>query len=329
MLDITSRNVNYLYPEALWKMKTMGVEATSRNGKVRRFAGPVASTYTHPTERMLFDQRRDANPFFHIFEGTWMLAGRNDVWFLGLFNSSIANYSDDGKIFHGAYGYRWRHHFGCDQLHWLIDHLRTCPDSRRAVIQMFDPTVDQHMFADSSPKDIPCNTAIYFEICEGVLNMSVTCRSNDMVWGCYGANVVHMSMLQEFVANALGVPVGQYVQFSNNLHIYERHFDLMDGIEEAVMFPYETHNTHVAIARTDSYESDLRELEDWSSFYPQGWEYTNPFILRVLAPMLVVWGYYKQNKRAESLEACLLIKDLEVQAACSGWLKRRKWRVGA
>ena len=32
------------------------------------------------------------------------------------------------------------------------------------------------------------------------LCMTVCNRSNDMLWGAYGANVVHMSMLQEFVA---------------------------------------------------------------------------------------------------------------------------------
>jgi len=64
MLDITGRNVNTVYPEALWKMKVLGVEQNSRNGKVRRILGPVATTYTAPKERMLLDPRRDANPFF-------------------------------------------------------------------------------------------------------------------------------------------------------------------------------------------------------------------------------------------------------------------------
>ena len=55
MLSIAARNVNQAYVEGLWKMKILGVEADSRNGKVRRIPGPVATTYYKPTERMLLN----------------------------------------------------------------------------------------------------------------------------------------------------------------------------------------------------------------------------------------------------------------------------------
>jgi hypothetical protein len=41
-----------------------------------------------------------------------------------------------------------------------------------------------------------------------------------MVWGAYGANAVHFSVLQEFIAAAVGVPVGFYWQVANNFHAY-------------------------------------------------------------------------------------------------------------
>lgn len=143
MLSIAARNVNQAYVEGLWKMKILGVEADSRNGKVRRIPGPVATTYYKPTERMLLNPKRDANPFFHIFEGVWMLAGRNDVEFVKRFNSNIGQYSDDEKTLAGAYGYRWRHYFGEDQLKWLVNHLASGPNSRHAVLQMFHRLEDQ------------------------------------------------------------------------------------------------------------------------------------------------------------------------------------------
>ena len=324
MLDITGRNVNTVYPEALWKMKVLGVEQNSRNGKVRRILGPVATTYTAPKERMLLDPRRDANPFFHIFEGVWMLAGRHDTGWIMAFNANIVQFSDDGVTLHGAYGHRWRNHFGHDQLIWIINHLRADPHSRRAVLQMFDPEADQWYASGMVSKDIPCNTAVFFEIVNGQLNMTVTNRSNDMIWGAYGANVVHMSMLQEFVADSLGVDVGHYVQFSNNFHIYERHFDLLEDIDDCPYYSDELINSHISIVRFGNAQSDLSEIMQWIGTPDYG-DYTNPYILLVLRPMLTAYRFYKSNRKLQALEACNDIADLEVRTACRQWLERRKW----
>jgi hypothetical protein len=54
-----------------------------------------------------------------------------------------------------------------------------------------------------------------------VLDITVCCRSNDIVWGAYGANACQFSVLQEYLAARLDVGVGTYVQFSNNYHCYE------------------------------------------------------------------------------------------------------------
>lgn len=317
------RNVNEVYPEALWKMKIMGIDFDSRNGPVKRIPGPVATTYTHPSERMLLDEERDANPFFHIFEGVWMLAGRNDVDWVAQFNSNITKYSDDGLTLHGAYGHRWRNHFARDQIVWLIHHLRNNPKSRRAVVQMFDPYVDQD-WSGAEPRDIPCNTSIYFELVNGSLFMTVTCRSNDMIWGCYGANAVHMSMLQEYIANVLGTGVGNYVQFSNNFHIYKQHFDLLDHIAESVPYPPNVVDSHVPIVRSFNSADDTRQLKEWMD--KPLLVYDCPFVVSVLTPMMKSWKFYKSGLKQESLQALEKIPDLEIRAACYGWLKRRKWK---
>ena len=52
-------------------------------------------------------------------------------------------------------------------------------------------------------------------------------RSNDFWWGYCGANPVHFSMIQEFVAIALEVGVGQYFTISNNLHLYTELYDAL------------------------------------------------------------------------------------------------------
>jgi len=322
MLCITARNVNNAYAEGLWKMRILGAGADSRNGKVMRISGPVATTYTHPQERMLFNAKRDANPFFHIFESIWMLTGRNDVAWLSQFNSNIGRYSDDGSTFAGAYGWRWRRHFTYDQVKWVIEHLRNFPDSRRAVVQMYNPDVD-HPATNRGGSDIPCNTAVYFGIEDECLNMTVTCRSNDMIWGAYGANAVHMSMLQEFVARAVGVNVGRYVQFSNDFHMYETHYELLDHVEASWDYTDEMVNGHIPITEASRWRADLSQFEEWID-YPYD-TYDSQYIDQVLSPMHMAWEAYKAKDAVLAISAAVAIKDKAVSTACVAWLRRRKW----
>lgn len=215
MTTITVRNVEHALVDGLWRLRTSGFQQETRNGPVLRMAGPVITHYKRPWERLCMDPKRDANHVFHLMETIWMLAGENDVSWLLPFNSNFEGYAEDDKLQHGAYGFRWRTHFGVDQIQEVLLELEK-PNTRRAVMAMWDPKSD--LGADK--RDLPCNTHIYFEVLNDKLNMTVCCRSNDMIWGAYGANAVHFSMLQELLALELDVRVGNYYQISNNFHMY-------------------------------------------------------------------------------------------------------------
>jgi len=215
-MEFKVRNVNQAISEALWCLKVCGVKEQSRNGSVIVFPEPVITTYEKPQERVLFWSERDASPIFHTLECLWILAGRRDVEFVKTFNSRINAYSDDGENFNAAYGYRMRHHWGEDQLVEAIRLLKRDPNTRRCVIQLYDA----RDLSNQTSKDHACNTQLYFDRRGGRLNLTVCCRSNDLWWGAFGANAVHFSFIQEFVASAVGVPMGIYRQFSNNLHLY-------------------------------------------------------------------------------------------------------------
>jgi hypothetical protein len=198
-------------------MRKEGVLRHTRNGDAYVLPCPLTTVYLSPRERVLRWARRDANPFFHLMEALWMLAGREDVAFVDEFNSKIKGYSDNGVTFNGAYGYRWCQYFGYDQVNLIISQLKANPDCRRQVLQMWDAARDH----GSASKDVPCNTNAYPQInVEGQLDLMVCNRSNDLIWGAYGANAVHFSVLQEYMAAAIGVPVGAYYQVSMNTHLY-------------------------------------------------------------------------------------------------------------
>ena len=133
MHSIVARNINDGYAQGMAKLYESGVQETSRNGSVRALPYPVMISYDYPIERVLLDGVRDANPFFHVMEALWMLAGRHDVSFVSYFAKQMEEYAEPDGHMHAAYGFRWRNHFcvdgdePTDQLELLINHLWKFP----------------------------------------------------------------------------------------------------------------------------------------------------------------------------------------------------------
>lgn len=216
MQIIDVRNAHEALPQGLRLLGLKGVHRESRNGPVMVVPEPVATVYRCPTERVVFWEDRDANPFFHLYESLWMLAGRRDIQPLVNYVKRMVDYSDDGVTLHDAYGYRWRSAFGKDQLGIIADRLRKDPDDRRCVLQMWEAAID----LGRQGKAVPCNTTATFQINQGALDLTVFCRSNDIIWGAYGANAVQFGTLLEYMAAWIEVPIGIYTQVSVNWHAY-------------------------------------------------------------------------------------------------------------
>lgn len=330
MKVIKARNAQQALPEALYQIQREGVRRDSRNGPVLKFPTPTTIQYTNPTERVVFWADRDANPFFHLMESLWMLAGRNDVAFVSGYVARMATFSDDGQTFHGAYGYRWRQHFGFDQLNAVVKALKANPDDRRCVVQMWSAQDD----LGREGKDFPCNIETVFSINEGRLDMTVYNRSNDLVWGALGANCVHFSVLQEYMAGRIGVPVGQYWQVSNNMHLYlETHGQLMENLAaqaadpfvfKSVSDPYEKGvETHPLMSTDpDSWESELFDfMEDPLSEH--GEPFLDPFFREVAVPMARAHRAYKTNKGQARFD--LALAELANMAECDWKLAAEEW----
>lgn len=321
-MEITVRNVNHGLAEALWNLKTMGVEEQSRNGPVIVFPEPVMTTYARPNERVLFWNKRDANPIFHLLEAIWMLAGRKDVKFPQLFNSTIGQFSDDGESFNAAYGYRWRHHFGFDQLVAVIETLTADRNTRQAVMQIWEPNDLR-----KSTKDKACNTQVFFEVRHDKLNMTVINRSNDIWWGCYGANAVHFSILHEFVAHAVGAELGVYRQFSHNLHLYTKLYDAKQYLiyppvaEDYDLYMYGMKSK--PIMDNGDWKSWLEEAEMFCAdpYHPHA--YTHDFFYHVAYPMAMV-SKTRKDKLGDGMYWAQKIEAADWHTATVEWINRRE-----
>lgn len=216
MHTLTARNVNEAFMVVMNTWFTtphMLRDIAPRGRRTLELKELAAVTYLQPRERVLFCPTRNANPVLHLMDALWMLAGRDDVAFMAGVQPRFAEYSDNGATFHGAYGLRLQAH---DQMALALEELERDPQSRRAVLALWQPAED----AGYTGRDMPCNCTITLKLRENHLHMTVFNRSNDAIWGAYGANVVQFSMLLEYLAIRLGVGVGTYTQISDSLHIY-------------------------------------------------------------------------------------------------------------
>lgn len=339
-MQITARNVNEALYRGVMTMKdhASAHEQPSRNGPVIEYWEPVITKYNRPYERVLFSKLRDANPLFHFFEALWMIGGLNDLKFVSHFVKNMKNFSDDGKTLDGsAYGYRWRHHFAdrlidqagysesFDQLEKCIQMLKRDPNDRRVVLQMWDPRSD---LDKPTKKDLPCNTAVYFRVRKGALDMTVSNRSNDMIWGAYGANAVHFSALLEYVAGRLGLVVGSYYQMSNSFHVYlnnpfwekvkDGFFELDDPYQagEVTYFPM-----------FDGSDADRANWDlDLKLFFedPAAVGFQTKFFRQVVKPLWFTHEAYKAKDFAAARDMVAQVQAPDWKRAVSEWLDRRE-----
>lgn len=333
MQVIKARNAHQALPEVMYQLKA-GVRRESRNGSVLRLPGPATIVYERPWERVVFWAARDANPFFHLLEALWMLAGREDVAFPASLVGRMSEFSDDGEVFNGAYGFRWREHFGIDQLLTIAEALRENPDCRRQVLSMWDG----HRDLGRASKDLPCNTHAYLSRdAEGCLDLMVCNRSNDAVWGALGANAVHFSMMQEFVAATIGCPIGRYWQVTNNLHLYlDHHAPLMECLAEYAYPEKRYYSTdYYAYFQVESQplvgpgESPREVADDIVEFIhrPSKHRCRTAFLSGVAQPMYRAYGYHKQRKGGSNDRALRTAQKITAgdwRRAVVEWLKRRQ-----
>lgn len=160
-----------------------------------------------------------------VAELAWYLRGANDADSIAFYISDYAREAEDDGTIYGAYGPRIFGEGVSAQFQTVLALLRTNPDTRRAVLQIFD----RSDLSAPRRKDVPCTTSVQFLLRSDRLHAVVSMRSNDAYKGL-PHDVFAFTMLQEVAARELGVEVGKYCHSVGSLHIYE------DAMEEARSF---------------------------------------------------------------------------------------------
>ena len=123
--------------------------------------------------------------------------------------------SDTIKKLGPIYGVQWRNWNGVDQIHELVDGLKTNPFGRRHILSAWNVEMIESMALP------PCHVMSQFYVSSnGVLSCQMYQRSADMFLGV-PFNIASYALLQSILANILDLEPGDFIHTFGDAHIYK------------------------------------------------------------------------------------------------------------
>ena len=174
---------------------------------------------------------RKLNYKFMCAEAFWILTGDDRVETIAPYNKNLAQFSDDGVRFFGAYGPKI-----VDQMNYVVSKLTLDRDSRQAVINIWREN-------PIATRDYPCTLNMTFMIRDNKLNAHVSMRSSDAYLGI-PYDVFTFSMVAHAVCGFINQRTSAYMDSVSpgtlyltaaSAHIYEENFqDCRDLIDKYI-----------------------------------------------------------------------------------------------
>lgn len=233
-MDVTADSLDELLFKTYSFIRKRGFAISPTKGPAHEVTG-ASLRLTAPRARLSRTEAR-ATLFSCLGELLWYLSANNDLKFIEHYIGTYGKYSDDMKTIFGAYGPRIFGEGDKAQIQKVISLLRDKPDTRQAVVQVFDrgDLLEPH-------KDIPCACTLQFMMRENRLQLLTTMRSND-AWLGLPHDIFCFTMIQELVARSLGVELGDYKHFAGSLHLYTADIEKAarfqeEGIQRKVPMP--------------------------------------------------------------------------------------------
>lgn len=222
-------NLAEMYHDMSHRIFEEGTKVCPRNQETYELIAP--EIYLHsPIDNLAFLKERKYNLVYSVAESMLLVSKVNEVKYFTKFNPNMANFSDDGKILNGSYGYRI-----ADNIDSIVERLKSDKDSRQAVLTIYQNDVTK------ITKDPPCTMNLHFLIRDNKLNLIVYMRSNDIIWGT-PYDVFMFTTLQRLIANQIGVYVGWYRHIPSSFHVYSQHYDLLKAMKDceaiSTYFPF-------------------------------------------------------------------------------------------
>jgi thymidylate synthase len=210
--------------DTLEKLKEKGLETAPRGQKVRELVLetiPISPQFPLPDFKS-----RPFNWKYFAGELAWYLSGIRNIEYIKNFSSFWDKIADDKGNINSNYGNLL---FYSNQLIWAYESLVKDKESRQAI-----SFVNRPEFQYEGNKDFVCTFYLNFWIRQDELHMKVQMRSNDLFYG-YSYDVPFFAVLMQTMWHNLrehypDLKLGKYYHCADNIHYYERHFELADKL---------------------------------------------------------------------------------------------------
>lgn len=166
---------------------------------------------SNPLNNEIKTKYRNWKKDYAEYEWQWYLSKNNNVSEIKKKAKIWDTMHSGNDLVNSNYGYQWARG---NQIDYIVNELKRNPNSRRAVISIYDGKEN-----DLYEFDTPCTLSIIFNITNNKLNMTVIMRSNDLWFGFCNDQYCFSNLLNK-ISNELNIEVGWYYHFANNFHIY-------------------------------------------------------------------------------------------------------------
>lgn len=204
-----------------------GEESQPRDLKVKEAI--LTNFIIDPRQPIANFPQRKFNWKYLAGELAWYLKQDRDVDYIGAFSNFWSHITNpNSNEINSNYGSLV---FNKKQFGWVIDSLVADKNSRQAIMFFNNPK-----FQFEGNKDFVCTMYANFFIRHNKLHMKVQMRSNDIFYGLT-FDAPFFAFLQQSVFLKLqetypDLELGMYYHYADNLHFYERHFELAEQIKQ-------------------------------------------------------------------------------------------------
>ncbi len=172
-----------------------------------------------------------------------------------------------------VYGHQWRNfgatkntdgsynNDGFDQLEWLINEIKTNPNSRRLIVSGWNPNEANQVALP------PCHTLFQFFVQNGKLSCQLYQRSADIFLGV-PFNIASYALLTHMVAQVCGLGLGEFIWTGGDCHLYSNHIEQAELQLSREPLPLPKLRLNPAIDNLFDFKFEDMELIDYQHHAP-------------------------------------------------------------
>ena len=227
-----------VYKQALYEVNNNPEYVSSPRGLMCKELTDVALVIENPLLSLYKNKRRSSQKKYIAAEILWYASGSNTVEWISKYAKMWDSLKDENGTVNSAYGnliFTETNEHGFNQYMWALESLIQDTDTRQAIMHFNKP---HHQYYGN--KDFVCTLNAIFHIRNNKLNLTVDMRSNDIILGL-ATDVAFFTVLQQQmlfdlkehgekynIEDLKNLELGRYTHIDHSLHLYQRHFELVD-----------------------------------------------------------------------------------------------------